>query len=291
MDKIDYKKISDALFSEIKEYSPDYKSHSTGRVLFSGDGVIKIGGLPGAKYGELLDVEGKYRAIVLDLEEDEVGAIVLDDEDSVSANMLVKSTGHIVEVPVGKEMFGRVVDPLGSAIDGLGDIETSSVRAIEMPAPSISDRAKVNEPLMTGILAIDSMIPIGKGQRELIIGDRQTGKTSIAIDTILNQKGKDVYCVYVAIGQKTSTVGSVVHTLERFGALEYTCVVCSTAHDSAPLQYIAPFTGCAIAEEMMYSGKDVLIVYDDLSKHAVAYRAMSLLLKRPPGREDRKSVV
>ncbi len=285
MDKIDYKKISDALFSEIKEYSPDYKSHSTGRVLFSGDGVIKIGGLPGAKYGELLDVEGKYRAIVLDLEEDEVGAIVLDDEDSVSANMLVKSTGHIVEVPVGKEMFGRVVDPLGSAIDGLGDIETSSVRAIEMPAPSISDRAKVNEPLMTGILAIDSMIPIGKGQRELIIGDRQTGKTSIAIDTILNQKGKDVYCVYVAIGQKTSTVGSVVHTLERFGALEYTCVVCSTAHDSAPLQYIAPFTGCAIAEEMMYSGKDVLIVYDDLSKHAVAYRAMSLLLKRPPGRE------
>ncbi|MCI9031176.1 MAG: F0F1 ATP synthase subunit alpha [Clostridia bacterium] len=285
MDKTDYKKINDALFSEISNYTPDYSSHSTGRVLFSGDGVIKIGGMPDAKYGELLDVEGKYRAIVLDLEENEVGAIVLDAEDAVSANMLVKSTGHIVEVPVGKEMFGRVVDPLGNAIDGLGEIHTSTVRAIEASAPSIADRAKVEEPLMTGIIAIDSMIPIGKGQRELIIGDRQTGKTSIAVDAILNQKGKDVYCVYVAIGQKTSTVSSVVHTLERFGALEYTSVVCSTAHDSAPLQYIAPFTGCAIAEEMMYSGHDVLIVYDDLSKHAIAYRAMSLLLKRPPGRE------
>ena len=213
MDKTDYKKISDALFSEISNYTPDYSSHSTGRVLFSGDGVIKIGGMPDAKYGELLDVEGKYRAIVLDLEENEVGAIVLDDEDAVSANMLVKSTGHIVEVPVGKEMFGRVVDPLGNAIDGFGEIHTSTVRAIEASAPSIADRAKVEEPLMTGIIAIDSMIPIGKGQRELIIGDRQTGKTSIAVDAILNQKGKDVYCVYVAIGQKTSTVSSVVHTL------------------------------------------------------------------------------
>ena len=285
MERSDYKKISDVLSEKIGAFSPVYKGHSTGRVVFSGDGVIRVKGLPDAKYGELLDVEGHTRAIVLTLDENEVGAIVLDDEDSVSANMLVKSTGDIVRVPVGKEMFGRVVDPLGNPIDGLGKIETHSVRAIEAPAPTISERAKVDEPLMTGILAVDSMVPIGKGQRELIIGDRQTGKTSIAIDTILNQKGKNVYCVYVAIGQKTSTVSSIVHTLERFGALEYTCIVCSTARDSAPLQYIAPFSGCAIAEEMMYSGKDVLIVYDDLSKHAVAYRAMSLLLKRPPGRE------
>lgn len=285
MDKTEYKKISDELLEKIESYSPVYAGHSTGRVVFSGDGVIRIGGLSDAKYGELLDIEGRYRAIVLDLDEKEVGAIVLDDEDSVSANMLVKSTGRIVEVPVGVEMFGRVVDPLGNPMDGLGAIDCKAVRAIEASAPTISERTKVTEPLMTGIIAIDSMIPIGKGQRELIIGDRQTGKTSIAIDTILNQKGKNVYCVYVAIGQKTSTVSSIVHTLERYSALEYTCIVCSTAHDSAPLQYISPFTGCAIAEELMYQGKDVLIVYDDLSKHAVAYRAMSLLLKRPPGRE------
>lgn len=285
MEKNEYKAISDLLADKLGGFSVDYKSRTTGRVVFSGDGVVKIAGLPDAKYGELLDIDGGHRAIVLDLEEKEIGAIVLDDIDSVSANMLVKSTGRIVEVPVGEAVFGRVVDPLGNPIDGFGEIVTDKYRPIEAAAPMISHRARVDEPLSTGILAVDSMIPIGKGQRELIIGDRQTGKTSIAVDTILNQKGKDVYCIYVSIGQKSSSVSEIVHTLARRGALEYTAVVCSTADDSAPLQYIAPFAGCAMAEEMMYGGKDVLIVYDDLSKHAVAYRAMSLLLKRPPGRE------
>lgn len=285
MEKSSYKLIEKQLAEKIGIFSRDYADRPTGRVIFSSDGVVKIDGLPNAKYGELLDIDGRYSAIVLNLEEHEIGAIVLDDEDSVSANMLVKSTGHIVEVPVGENLLGRVVDPLGNPIDGLGDIKADFYRAIEAPAPSISDRAKVDEPLQTGILAVDSMIPIGKGQRELIIGDRQTGKTAIAVDTIINQKGKDVFCVYVAIGQKASTVSSMVHTLSRYGAMEYTTIVCSTARDSSPLQYIAPFSGCAIAEEFMNNGKDVLIVYDDLSKHAVAYRAMSLLLKRPPGRE------
>lgn len=277
--------IKTALSDKIGAFSPDYSSHSVGRISFSGDGVITVRGLQGAKYGELLDVDGRYRAIVLDLREDEVGAIVLGDEDSVSANMLVRCTGRIVEVPVGKELIGRVIDPLGNPIDGRGAINCSGFRPIEAAAPPIIARAKVNQPLCTGILSVDSMMPIGKGQRQLIIGDRQTGKTSIAIDAVLNQKGKDVYCVYVAIGQKTSAVASLVHTLDEYGALDYTVVVCSTARDSAPMQYIAPFAGCAVAEEFMYSGKDVLVVYDDLSKHAVAYRAMSLLLKRPSGRD------
>lgn len=281
----DLKEIRQDLSDKLKSYRPDYSGASTGRVIFSGDGVIRVDGLSNAKYGELLDVEGEIKAIVLDLSETDVGAIVLADDDKVSLNDIVKSTGRIVEVPVGVGLFGRVVDPLGKPIDGLGEIKADNFRPIESAAPSIMERGRVNEPLQTGILAIDSMVPIGKGQRELIIGDRQTGKTTIAIDTILNQKGKDVFCIYVSIGQKMSTVSGIVHTLAVNGALEYTCVVCSTARDSAPLQYIAPFCGCAVAEEMARKGKDVLIVYDDLSKHAVAYRTMSLLLKRAPGRE------
>ena len=281
----DVKSIEKQIGEKISNYKPTYGKMSSGMVTFAGDGVVRINGLAGAKYGELLDIEGSIQAIVLNLDEDEVGAIVLDDEEKVAAGMLVKSTGRIVEVPVGKELIGRVVNPLGVPVDGLGDVRSEKTRPIECPAPKIIDRDKVNEPLQTGILAIDSMIPIGKGQRELIIGDRQTGKTSIAIDTILNQKDKNVYCIYVAIGQKASSISGIMHTLTEYGAMEYTTIVCSTARDSSPMQYIAPFSGCAMAEELMREGKDVLIVYDDLSKHAVAYRAMSLLLKRPPGRE------
>ncbi|MCI8434972.1 MAG: F0F1 ATP synthase subunit alpha [Clostridia bacterium] len=280
----DIGKLMRRLDERIDTFKPDYTGSHAGRVCYSGDGVIRIEGLKDAEYDELLDVEG-VKAIAFNLEEDNVGAIVLDDEDKVQAGAIVHSTGRIVEVPVGEALLGRVVNPLGVPIDGLGEVHTDRVRPIEAAAPAIADRGKVNTPLQTGIMAIDAMIPIGRGQRELIIGDRQTGKSSIAIDTILNQKGKGVYCVYVAIGQKSSTVSGLVHTLGEYGALDYTVVVCSTARDSAPMQYIAPYAGCAIAEEFMYAGRDVLIVYDDLSKHAVAYRAMSLLLKRPPGRE------
>lgn len=269
----------------VTRFKKTYDVRQAGSVEFSGDGVIHVNGLSDAEYGEMLQIENGIQAIVLNLESDSVGAIVLDDEDSVSAHMLVKTTGMIVSVPVGANMLGRVVDPLGKPIDGLGDIRADKYRPIEFPAPPIKDRGKVNTPMLTGLLAVDSMIPIGRGQRELIIGDRQTGKTSVAIDTIINQRGKDVICIYVAIGQKSSTVSSVVNTLTANGAMDYTVIVSATARDSAPLQYIAPYAGCAIAEEFMYAGKDVLIVYDDLSKHAVAYRAMSLLLKRPPGRE------
>ncbi len=277
--------IDKSFKSKVDSFKPAFASTRAGRVIFSGDGVIKIEGLKDAKYGELLDIDGSVQAIVLNLEESEVGAIVLADEDRVTAGMIAAATGRIVEVPVGTELLGRVVNSLGQAIDGLGEIKTLKRRPIEARAPEIVERGKVNQPLQTGILAIDSMIPIGKGQRELIIGDRQTGKTAIAIDTIINQKGKNVFCVYVAIGQKAGTISKIMHTLSEFGAMEYTTIVCSTAKDSSPMQYIAPFAGCAMAEELMYEGKDVLIVYDDLSKHAVAYRAMSLLLKRPPGRE------
>ncbi|MDR2201824.1 MAG: F0F1 ATP synthase subunit alpha [Clostridiales bacterium] len=266
-------------------FSSVFEKQSSGLVTYSGDGIIRVGGLAEAKYGELLDIEGRVKAIALNLEEDSVGAIVLDDPERVTANMLVSSTGHMVEVPVGAELLGRVVNPLGVPIDGLGAVKTKKTRPVEFGAPAIIDRGRVNEPLQTGILTIDSMIPIGRGQRELIIGDRQTGKTTIAVDTILNQRGKGVYCVYVAIGQKASAVSAVHQTLAEHGAMDYTVIVCSTARDSSPMQYMAPFCGCAIAEEFMYAGKDALIIYDDLSKHAVAYRTMSLLLKRPPGRE------
>lgn len=270
---------------KLEDFKPEYKVTDTGTVIYSGDGIILIDGLTTARYDELLEIEGGINAIAFNLEEKHVGAVVLAGEDEVKVGSKVFATGRIVRVPVGDSLLGRVVSPLGKPIDGLGELKTAKNRPIEFAAPSIIDRAKVDKPLQTGIMAIDSMIPIGRGQRELIIGDRQTGKTALAIDTILNQKGKNVYCVYVAIGQKASTVANVLSTLKEYGALEYTSIVCSTAKDSAPLQYIAPYTGCAIAEEFMYAGKDALIVYDDLSKHAVAYRAMSLLLKRPPGRE------
>ena len=269
----------------VSRYNKSFDVRHAGSVEFCGDGVIMCNGLSAAEYGEMLQIENGAQAIVLSLSDGNVGAIVLDDEDSVSAHMLVKTTGMIVSVPVGDKLLGRVVNPLGKPVDGLGELTSDKYRPIEAPAPAIKDRDKVNTPMLTGLLAVDSMIPIGKGQRELIIGDRQTGKTSIAVDTILNQKGKGVICIYVAIGQKSSTVSSIVNTLTERGAMEYTVIVSATARDSAPLQYIAPYAGCAIAEEFMYAGKDVLIVYDDLSKHAVAYRAMSLLLKRPPGRE------
>ncbi|KAI4452942.1 atp synthase subunit alpha mitochondrial [Holotrichia oblita] len=269
----------------LNDFKPQFSSSRAGTVIFSGDGVVKIQGLQDAKYGELLDIEGSVMAIALNLEENEVGAIVLADDDKVSSGMIVHTTGRIVEVPVGEELLGRVVNSLGVPVDGMGELVTTKKRPIEAHAPEIVERGKVNQPLQTGILAIDSMIPIGKGQRELIIGDRQTGKTAIAIDTIINQKDKNVMCIYVAIGQKASTISNVMHTLAEHGAMDYTTIVCSTARDSSPMQYIAPFAGCAMAEELMYQGKDVLIVYDDLTKHAVAYRAMSLLLKRPPGRE------
>ncbi len=269
----------------VSRYNKSFDVRHAGSVEFCGDGVIMCNGLSAAEYGEMLQIENGAQAIVLSLSDGNVGAIVLDDEDSVSAHMLVKTTGMIVSVPVGDKLLGRVVNPLGKPVDGLGEFPSDKYRPIEAPAPAIKDRDKVNTPMLTGLLAVDSMIPIGKGQRELIIGDRQTGKTSIAVDTILNQKGKGVICIYVAIGQKSSTVSSIVNTLTERGAMEYTVIVSATARDSAPLQYIAPYAGCAIAEEFMYAGKDVLIVYDDLSKHAVAYRAMSLLLKRPPGRE------
>ena len=230
-------------------------------------------------------MHGGYYALALNLEEKEVGAVLFSGEDKVRYGDLVYSTGQTVQMPVGEAMLGRIVDPLGKPIDGLDAIETSETRPVEFPAPAIMDRGKVNKPLQTGILAIDSMIPIGRGQRELIIGDRQTGKTAIAVDTILNQKGEDVICIYVSIGQKASSLAKTVNTLRNGGAMDYTCIVCSTADDSVPMQYIAPYSGCALAEYFMYQGKDVLIVYDDLSKHAVAYRTMSLLLKRPAGRE------
>lgn len=273
------------LFRTVNRYKRAFTPRQAGSVEFCGDGVIMCSGLSNAEYGEMLEIENGIQAIVLSLSEDGVGAIVLDDDDKVSARMVVKTTGRIVSVPVGERLLGRVVNPMGKPIDGLGAFVPDKYRAIEAAAPPIKDRDKVNKPMMTGVLAVDSMIPIGRGQRELIIGDRQTGKSSIAVDTILNQKGKGVICVYVAIGQKSSTVSNIVSTLTEHGAMDYTVIVSATARDSAPLQYIAPYAGCAIAEEFMYAGKDVLIVYDDLSKHAVAYRAMSLLLKRPPGRE------
>ena len=258
---------------------------TAGVVRSAADGVILVDGLPGAKVGELLLINDDCFAMVMDLEREYIGAILLTGINSVGAGDPVRLTGRIVTVPVGEALLGRVVGPLGDPVDGGGRIDTDKYRRAEAPAPAIFDRAKVSEPLCTGVKTIDAIVPIGKGQRELIIGDRQTGKTSIALDAILNQKGTGVLCVYVAIGQKNSTVSDVVGKLKEAGALDYTIVVSATASDSATLQYIAPYTATAMAEELMYAGKDVLIVYDDLSKHAVAYRTISLLLKRPAGRE------
>lgn len=282
---LDLNEIGRSLKEKIAKVPERDAERSTGRIVYSGDGIIKIAGLPSVQYNELLDVRGGYHALALNLEHDGIGAVLFSGEDKVRFGDYVYSTGKALEMKVGEELLGRIVDPLGEALDGLGEIVTGKSRPVEYPAPAIMDRGKVNRPLQTGILAIDSMIPIGRGQRELIIGDRQTGKTAIAVDTILNQKNENVICIYVSIGQKASSLAKTVNTLRSGGAMDYTCVVCSTADDAVPLQYIAPYSGCALAEYFMYQGKDVLIVYDDLSKHAVAYRAMSLLLKRPAGRE------
>ena len=280
----DFSNITRELKEAIKKRVDKTDVVDAGRIIACNDGVILIEGLKDVKNNELIYLGGNSYALALNLEENKVGAIVLT-EDNVSAGDIAYTTGRIISVPVGESLLGRVVDSLGNPLDGGEKIKTTEYRNIENPAPPIYDRGKVSEPLYTGIKAIDSMVPIGKGQRELIIGDRQTGKTSIAIDTILNQKGKNVICVYVAIGQKASTVARLINVLNESGAMEYTTVVAATVAQSAPLQYLAPYTGATIGEYFMYQGKDVLVVYDDLSKHAVAYRTISLLLRRPSGRE------
>lgn len=277
--------ISSVIKEQIKRYAAQLEVADVGTVIQVADGIARIHGLDNAMQGELLEFPGEVYGMVLNLEEDNVGAVLLGNQKNINEGDTVKTTGRVVEVPVGDAMLGRVVNALGQPIDGKGPIETDRYRQIERVASGVISRKSVDTPLQTGIRAIDSMVPIGRGQRELIIGDRQTGKTAIAIDTIINQKGQNVKCIYVAIGQKASTVASLVKTLEEFGAMSYTTVVASTASELAPLQYIAPYAGCAIGEEWMEAGQDVLIVYDDLSKHAAAYRTLSLLLKRPPGRE------
>ncbi len=277
--------ISSILKEKIKDYNLDLELEETGEVVQLSDGVAVCYGLDNCFYGELVEFETGIKGMVLNLEETSVGVVLFGDQTLVSQGMKVKRTGKIMQIPVGDEMIGRVVNPLGEAIDGKGEIVTSKTSPVEKVASGVMSRHSVDRPLETGIKAIDSVIPVGKGQRELIIGDRKSGKTQITIDSIINQKGKDVLCVYVAIGQKQSTVANIVHKLEQAGAMEYTTIVLAGASDLAPLQYIAPYSGVTIAEEWMGQGKDVLIVYDDLSKHASAYRTLSLLLRRPPGRE------
>ena len=277
--------ISSVIKEQINKYSTKLEVSDVGTVIQVADGIARIHGLAKAMQGELLEFPGDVYGMVLNLEEDNVGAVLLGDKKNISEGDTVKTTGRVVEVPVGDALKGRVVNALGQPIDGKGPITSDTFRRIERVAHGVIERKSVDTPLQTGIKAIDAMIPIGRGQRELIIGDRQTGKTSIAVDTIINQKGQNVHCIYVAIGQKASTVASIVKTFEDYGAMDYTTVVVSTASDLAPLQYIAPYSGCAIGEEWMERGEDVLVVYDDLTKHAAAYRTLSLLLKRPPGRE------
>ena len=277
--------ISRIIRSQIKYYQNAIEQTETGTVTMVGDGIARAAGLDNCMAGELVQFDGGTYGMAQNLEENSVSIVLLGDDSGIKEGSVVKRTGKVVSVPVGEGMIGRVVNALGQPIDGKGPIEAAEYRAIESPAPGILDRQPVKQPLQTGIKAIDSMIPIGRGQRELIIGDRQTGKTVIATDTILNQKGKDVLCIYVAIGQKRSTVASLVENLEKNGAMAYTTVVCATASELSPLQYIAPYAGCAMGEYFMHQGKHVLIIYDDLSKHAVAYRALSLLIRRPPGRE------
>lgn len=277
--------ISSVIKDLIKNYDKKLDTVEVGSIIEVGDGIARVYGLDNAMAGELLELPGGIYAMALNLEQDNIGCVLLGSDKNLKEGDPVKRTGRIVEVPVGEALIGRVVNSLGQAIDGKGKIESNKYRPIEANAPGIIDRKSVSEPLQTGIKTIDSIIPIGRGQRELIIGDRQTGKTAIAIDTIINQKDQDVICIYVAIGQKNSTVAQLVNVLEEHGAMDYTIVVSSSASELAPLQYIAPYAGTAMAEEFMYAGKDVLIIYDDLSKHAVAYRSMSLLLRRPPGRE------
>ena len=277
--------ISSVIQSQMKRYASDLEVSEVGTVIQVADGIARIHGLQNAMQGELLEFPGEVYGMVQNLEEDNVGAVLLGSHKNINEGDTVKTTGRVVEVPVGDALLGRVVNALGLPIDGKGPIETDKFRQIERVASGVIARKSVDTPLQTGIKAIDSMIPIGRGQRELIIGDKQTGKTAIAIDTIINQKGQGVKCIYVAIGQKASTVAALVKTLEEFGAMSYTTVVASTASELAPLQYIAPYAGCAMGEEWMENGEDVLIIYDDLSKHATAYRTLSLLLRRPPGRE------
>ena len=277
--------ISTIIKQQITNYQSQIKLTNVGTVVTVGDGIAHIHGLEECMSGELLEFPGGVYGMAQNLEEDLVGAVILGSDQNIREGDTVKRTKRIVEVPVGEAMLGRVVDALGQPIDGKGPIQANEARPIEMPAPGIIERTPVNVPLQTGIKAIDSMIPIGRGQRELIIGDRQTGKTQIGLDTIINQKGTGVICIYVAIGQKRSTVAQVAETLAANGAMDYTIIVSATASESAPLQYIAPYSGCTIGEFFMHKGKDVLVIYDDLSKHAVAYRALSLLLHRPPGRE------
>ena len=277
--------ISQVIRSQIKYYENSIRQNETGTVLNVGDGIARASGLINCMAGELLEFEDGSFGMAQNLEENSVSIVLFGSGDNIGEGQTVKRTGKVVSVPVGDAMIGRVVNALGQPIDGAGPIATTEFRAIESPAPGICERQSVFEPLQTGIKAIDSMIPIGRGQRELIIGDRQTGKTTIATDTIINQKGKDVICIYVAIGQKRSTVANLVENLQKNGAMDYTIVVAATASEASPLQYIAPYSGCAMGEYFMYKGKHVLCIYDDLSKHAVAYRALSLLIRRPPGRE------
>ena len=277
--------ISSVIKDQIKRYASDLEVSDVGTVIQVADGIARVHGLENAMQGELLEFPGEVYGMILNLEEDNVGAVLLGSQHSINEGDIVKTTGRVVEVPVGDCMLGRVVNALGQPIDGKGPIQTDTYRKIERVASGVITRKSVDTPLQTGIKAIDAMIPIGRGQRELIIGDRQTGKTAIAIDTIINQKGQGVKCIYVAIGQKASTVASIVKTLTEYGAMAYTTVVAATASELAPLQYIAPYSGCAIGEEWMEKGEDVLVIYDDLSKHAAAYRTLSLLLRRPPGRE------
>ena len=277
--------ISSVIKEQIERYSSQLDVSDVGTVIQVADGIARVHGLENAMQGELLQFPGDVYGMVLNLEEDNVGVVLLGSASNIEEGDIVKTTGRVVEVPVGDALLGRVVNSLGQPIDGKGPVQTHKFRKIERVASGVITRKSVDTPLQTGIKAIDSMVPIGRGQRELIIGDRQTGKTAIAIDTIINQKGQNVKCIYVAIGQKASTVANIVKTLEEFGAMAYTTVVVSTASDLAPLQYIAPYSGCAIGEEWMEHGEDVLVVYDDLSKHATAYRTLSLLLRRPPGRE------
>ncbi|WP_419518997.1 F0F1 ATP synthase subunit alpha [Megamonas funiformis] len=283
--KMNPEEITAIIKDQIKNYNVDLNVDDVGTVIEIGDGIAHIHGLDKAMSGELLDFGNDIYGMVLNLEQDNVGAVLLGGDTKIKEGDIVKRTGKIMQVPVGESMIGRVVDALGRPIDGKGPIYTTQSRPIEYPAPGIADRKSVKEPLQTGIKAIDALVPIGRGQRELIIGDRGTGKTAIAVDTILNQKGQNCICIYVAIGQKASTIARVVKTFEDHGAMDYTIVVAATASDSAPLQYMAPYSGVTMGEHFMYQGKHVLCVYDDLSKHATAYRAMSLLLRRPPGRE------
>ncbi|MGN1097813.1 MAG: F0F1 ATP synthase subunit alpha [Clostridia bacterium] len=277
--------ISKVIKDRIKNYSNKIQQTETGYVIEVGDGIAKVHGLDNCMSNELVEFENGEKAMALNLEENVVSLVILGDDSGIKEGDIVKRTGKVVSVPVGEALIGRVVNALGQPVDGKGPIDAKEIRPIESPAPGIIERKSVSVPLQTGIKAIDSMIPIGRGQRELIIGDRQTGKTTIGIDTIINQKGQDVICIYVAIGQKNSTVAQLVDTLTKNGAMDYTIVVSATASELSPMQYIAPYSGCAMGEYFMYKGKDVLIVYDDLSKHAVAYRALSLLIRRPPGRE------